>query len=86
VGASVPLSFRTDDETAADLDRLVVATDRPRSWHLEQALRAYLREQAWQVEDIRRGIAEADAGEFADDAEMEAVFRSFGEPLGPDPR
>ncbi|HEY0835822.1 MAG TPA: ribbon-helix-helix protein, CopG family [Azospirillum sp.] len=86
MGASVPLSFRTDNETAADLDRLVVATDRPRSWHLEQALRAYVREQAWQVEDIRRGIAEADAGEFADDAEIEAVFRSFGESPEADPR
>ena len=81
MGTGVPLSFRTDNHTADDLDRLVSATDRPRSWHLEQALRSYLRQQAWQVEDIQAGVAEADAGDFAGDAEIEAVFASFDEPL-----
>jgi predicted transcriptional regulator len=81
MGANVSLSFRTDHETAASLDRLVGATDRPRSWHLEQALKAYVKAQTWQVEDILRGVAEADAGDFADDAEIEAIYASFGEPL-----
>lgn len=80
MASGVPLSFRTDDATAEQLERLVAATDRPRSWHLEQALRAYVREQAWQVEDIRRGIAEADAGQFADEAEIESIFNSFAKP------
>jgi RHH-type transcriptional regulator, rel operon repressor / antitoxin RelB len=81
MGTGIPLSFRTDESTAETLDRLVEATDRPRSWHLEQAPKTYVRAQSWQVDDIRRGIAEADAGDFADDAEIEAIFASFEEPL-----
>ena len=81
VASGVPLSFRTDENTAEGLDRLVLATDRPRSWHLEQALKAYVTSQAWQIEDIRLGVAEADAGDCASDEEIEAVYASFGEPL-----
>lgn len=28
----------------------------------------------WQVEEIRRGLAEAERGEFASEAEVEAMF------------
>ena len=84
MASGVPLSFRTDENTAEGLDRLVLATDRPRSWHLEQALKAYVTSQAWQIEDIRCGVAEADAGDFASDQDIEAVFASFGEPLEAD--
>ena len=84
MASGVPLSFRTDETTAAGLDRLVGATDRPRSWHLEQALKAYVSAQAWQIEDIRQGVAEAEAGAFASEEEIEAVFASFAEPLAAD--
>ena len=78
------LSFRTDEATAEGLERLVSATDRPRSRHSEQALKAYVTSQAWQIEDIRRGVAEADAGDFTPDEDIEAVCASFAEPLGGD--
>lgn len=45
------------------LERLAKATDRPRSWHIEQALDAYLEVQSWQVAHIEKAIAEMDAGE-----------------------
>lgn len=80
MAAGVPLSFRTDEDTATHLDKLVSATDRPRAWHLEQALKGYLREQAWQVDDIRAGLAEAEAGAFASDDEIAVAFASFRDP------
>ena len=73
MGIGILLSFRTDRETAASLDRLVDATNRPRSWHLEQALKAYVKAQKWHVEDILRGVAEADAGDCAEDAEIDVI-------------
>jgi predicted transcriptional regulator len=62
MAGTTSLSFRVSDETAERLDALAVATDRPRSWLLEQALDSYLEVQAWQVEHIRQGLAELDAG------------------------
>lgn len=56
------ISFRTSAEKVKRLERLAEATDRPRSWHLEQALDAYLENQAWQILHIEDGLADADAG------------------------
>ena len=38
--------------------------------------------QEWQIEKIQRGIREADAGEFATDEEVAAVFARFIEEEG----
>ena len=53
---------------------MAAALERPRSWVVMRALEEFVAEEAWQVEAIRRGIAEADAGDFASDGEVEAVF------------
>ena len=80
--ASLSLSFTVDKQTVEQLDRLAEATDRQRSWILEQALRAYLKTHAWQVEDIRQALAEADDGDFATDDKMAETFASFDRPPG----
>ncbi len=61
-GKSVSLAFRVAPEKAKRLEALSASTDRARSWLLEQALDAYLDEQAWQVAQIEEGVADADAG------------------------
>ncbi len=63
MGSSAALSFRVDPKKARAIDKLAKATDRPRSWHLEQALDAYLEAQAWQVERVQEGLAELQAGQ-----------------------
>jgi len=59
---TVTLSFRVSAEDAEKLDKLAKATDRPRSWLLEQALDAYLDLQAWQVEHIQAGLKDLREG------------------------
>jgi len=44
----------------------------------QKAVAEYIETQRWQLEEIRKSIAEADAGKFATDEEVEAVFREFG--------
>jgi hypothetical protein len=34
----------------------------------------YLQSESWQIRDIHEGIKEADAGEFATDKQVKAVF------------
>lgn len=56
------VSIRVRSDKVDRLERLAKATDRPRSWHVEQALDAYLDVQAWQIEQIEKGMAELKAG------------------------
>jgi len=40
-------------------------------------LSPYLDVQVWQIEEILKGIEEADAGDFASEAEVNAVFERW---------
>jgi predicted transcriptional regulator len=73
------LTWRVKPALKRKLDKVAAALDRPRSWVLTQALESYLEQQSWQVAEIRQGLAEADAGEFASDEEVKAVFEKWRE-------
>lgn len=60
------------------LDDLAKATDRPRTWHVEQAIEAYLEVQAWQLKHIAKGVAELEAGEGIPQEEIEAYLETWG--------
>jgi predicted transcriptional regulator len=75
---TVSLSFRVRAEQAEQLDRLAEATDRPRSWLLQQALDSYLELQAWQIAHIKEGIEQLDRGEFIPHEEVDAWLESWG--------
>jgi predicted transcriptional regulator len=62
MGSNAALSFRVSPKKARAIDNLANATDRPRSWHLEQALDAYLEAQAWEVQHVQEGLSELKAG------------------------
>lgn len=57
------ISFRIGAEKIDALERLARATDRPRSWHIEQALDSYLDIQTWQIAQIEKSITEMDTGQ-----------------------
>jgi predicted transcriptional regulator len=48
--------------------------NRDRSYVLNEAVATYLEMYQWQTEEIQKGIAEADAGDFASDEEVKATF------------
>jgi predicted transcriptional regulator len=64
------LTLRIDNETNAALDALAQATDRSKSYLALRAIDEYLKLNGWQVEAIRAGIADADAGRLLDHAEI----------------
>jgi len=70
-------TIRLDDETLAKLDALAADTDRSRNWIATKAIEEYLATNAWQITRIHEGLAEADRGDFATDAEVEAVFAKY---------
>ena len=68
------ITFRLDSEKRAALDAIAVGLDRDRSYLINEAITLYLEMHQWQIEEIQSGIAEADAGDFATEAEVDAVF------------
>ncbi|MEO1925010.1 MAG: ribbon-helix-helix domain-containing protein [Gammaproteobacteria bacterium] len=46
--------MRTNDEIADKIGSLAKAMDRPKNWVIEDALKQYLSEQAWQIEGIKQ--------------------------------
>lgn len=68
------IAFRIDQGKRAELDRLAKAIDRDRSYVLNEAVDAYLDVHAWQTAHIEEGLRQADAGEFADDADVAAAY------------
>ena len=70
-------TIRLDDEKLAKLDALAADTDRSRNWIAAKAIQDYVELNAWQIQRIKEGIAEADRGEFATDEEVAAVFNKY---------
>lgn len=68
------LTVRVDAQTREALDALATSLDRDRSYVVNEAIAAYLDVHQWQVQHIRRGLAEADAGQFVSSAEVSSVL------------
>jgi predicted transcriptional regulator len=69
------ITFRIDTAKREALDALAEQMDRDRSYLLNQAVDLYLEVHRWQVEHITEGLRQADAGEFAAEAEAEERLR-----------
>lgn len=74
------LSFRLEEEKAEALDRLAESTDRPRSWHLQQAVDNYLEWHRWKIEHIKQGLADLDRGDTISHEEVTGWLRTWGTP------
>ncbi len=68
------ITFRLDGEKRVSIDAIAARLDRDRSYVLNQAVDMYLEVYQSQIAEIEAGLAEADAGDFATDEEVESVF------------
>ncbi len=68
------ITFRLDSDKRATLDAIAAGMNRDRSYILNEAIAAYLEIHQWQIDEIQQGIAESEAGDFASEAEVEAMF------------
>jgi predicted transcriptional regulator len=59
---STLVSVRTEEGTIEKLDRIAGILERNRNWVINQAIDNYLEMHAWQLEHIKQGIADSDAG------------------------
>jgi RHH-type rel operon transcriptional repressor/antitoxin RelB len=72
------VTTRLDPETKGKLELLAKTTARSKSFLVSEAVRAYVKEQAWQIDAIKEGIVQADAGNFASNDEVKSTFTKWG--------
>ena len=72
---STVLTLRLDAKLKNRLDRLSKSMNRSRSFVAAQAIQEFVSVNEWQINEIKKGLAEADAGDFATDKEMQQAIR-----------
>jgi predicted transcriptional regulator len=70
-------TIRLADKTAAKLDELASQLDRSRAYVATKAIEEFVAREAWQLAEIGAGLAEAEAGDFASGAELEATLAQY---------
>ncbi len=58
-----PMTVRALKDTVSEIDALAASMDRSRNYIVNQAIRQYLDANAWQIERIKEGLADARAGQ-----------------------
>jgi len=71
------LTLRLDGGLRGKLDKLAVAMRRSRSFLAAEAIRDYVALNSWQIEEIHKGLAEAERGEFASESEVKRVAKKW---------
>jgi len=71
------VTVRLEADKIAMLAQLAKADDRDRSYLIKVAIDQYLAHHQWRIEEIKKAVAEADAGDFASDEEMERLFAKW---------
>jgi predicted transcriptional regulator len=68
------LNVRVEPETREALDAIAAALGRDRGHVVNEALATYVETHRWQVEHIRRGLREAEAGKFVTGSNVKKVI------------
>ena len=66
---TVELTVRLPVTLQRRVDTIAQALDHPPAWVIERAIESFV-----ELETIKQALAEANAGDFASDAEVEEVF------------
>ena len=75
---STTITIRLEPELKSRLDKLSAATHRSKSFLAAEAVREFVELNEWQIEEIRAAVKEADAGDFASEQEVRAIFNKWG--------
>lgn len=77
MGKKQGISLRIEESKIAELDQLADSTQRDRSFLINEAIENYLEVQKWQIDHIKAALKQADAGEFATDADVSKALKKW---------
>lgn len=72
------MSMRLPVELATQLGELAEAMGRTKSFLAIQAIQMFVEREAWQIAEIKKGLVEADTGDFATEEEDLALNAKWG--------
>jgi len=75
---SATVTVRLDKKLKARLEKLAGATGRTRSWLVADAINSYVELQEWQGGKTKKGLREADDGDFAEDGKVKKTLKKWG--------
>jgi len=71
------MTLRLEPELRKRLDDLSKAQRRSRSFIAAEAIREYVTVNEWQIEEIKKGLGEANREEFASEEQVRRVIRKW---------
>ena len=71
------ISVRIDEDNRRALDRIAAGRKSDRSQVVNDAIEAYIEVHRWQIDHIGQGLRQADAGQFASEAEVKKAFKRW---------
>lgn len=71
---SATMTVRLDSQLKERLDKLAGLSRRSKSFLAAEAISEYLAIQEWQINEIKAGIAEADAGQLIDHNDIVKIW------------
>jgi predicted transcriptional regulator len=74
---STTMTVRLDDDVKDRLDHLAEATNRSKSFLAAEAIRDFVEINEWQIKETKAALAEAKAGDFATDKEVQALAKKW---------
>jgi predicted transcriptional regulator len=75
-------TVRVPPETAEKLDELARKLDRSRAYVAARAIEDFVAREASQLAEIEAGVAEAERGEFASEAEVRELLGKYLKSIG----
>ena len=77
---STVVTTRILPDLKRELDKLAESTHRARSWLINEALRAYVSSNAWQIEAIEKGVQAAKEGKIVPGETVNNWLKTWGTP------
>ena len=71
------ITFSLDAQKCQSIDEIALLLKCDRSYVLNEAINAYLEIHSWQLDHIKEGVRQADAGEFASPEEVADVLAKW---------
>ncbi|MBI4829080.1 MAG: ribbon-helix-helix protein, CopG family [Nitrospinae bacterium] len=75
---STTMTVRMTADARRRLERMAKATNRSKSFLAAAAIEDYLALNEWQIREIKAGVREADAGDFATERQVRATLKKWG--------
>ena len=74
---STTMTIRVDPDLKSRLEQLAETTHRSKSFLAAEAIREFVEQNEWQLQEIQDAIEEANAGDFASENEVSDLFRRW---------